>query len=762
MKKLKIYKTRKPILNYFLLILLTIGGGAKAQLSGFGAGNPQSNPNWSSGVHYMDETRAEVYSMSISGITACILFGGHSTFATGNTFNTGDICLLIQMIGGVSTGVHQNVRIVSNTTCTGSDIKVQAVFGSILSFVAGGNNRIQLIKINEYSDFTLSGGFVTCAPWDGYTGGVLPMVVTGTLDIDGGYFSVENKGYNSIDGCTYGISFGGLAGNWGTSSTSVTTLAQVLTNSCKTYSFANTGTRGTEAGTHGSGTKNQGTKSSFGGSNKSTFRLIMGDAGYWQNGYGAGIGSQGGGEGGNGADNLAPCGFEAGQAGNSGNDGNPGGFAGKGGAGGGAMIIKAGAIDIAPSGVVFLCGGQNGQSGGNGGKGGMGGKGGDGGVGCCDNGDFILGGGPGGYGDIGDGGQGGDGGNGGKPGYIWLGIQSVYTTTAAPRSNNFNALGGKGGKKGKGGWGNANETPFYIYVENECTDLKCPILSCQNECNVDKAMCILAQNSATATLMGGDVIFKNPAGIIKAKYFSATNSLEAYENICDVYKAKWRNGPTDPDNMFPYFTNSTNPILGDVVLLNTNIVSGCNAGTISYPVFIEFRENSGNTVLTYEHYTSTSPANIFEIGSNNSCVTDYCTTKTTGNPTGDGMDGVDELDGTVDGQHPGDNVIIDENALWKKTPTSDVQKLKGINFFSAKLYPNPANNSMWIELETNKKETVTFTIFDLAGKAVYEQKELVSSGTNKYAINTQTLVKGMYIILIKATEGSSRIIFSIE
>jgi hypothetical protein len=196
---LKQYKMKTKIVSTYLFINLFMLTYLHAQVSGYGSGTLQANPNWTTGVHYMDDVRAKV--TALSGTLACSYELTLSN-ATG-TFQTGDIALLIQMKGS-GIGTHQNVvinTITSNTMC------VTPVGTSMHTYsFAGADDRVQLIKINEYQNFTLGGGVVTCHPWNDAigTGGILCMIVNGTLTINGGLFTVAAKGYTPEEA---GVSF---------------------------------------------------------------------------------------------------------------------------------------------------------------------------------------------------------------------------------------------------------------------------------------------------------------------------------------------------------------------------------------------------------------------------------------------------------------------------------------------------------------------------------------------------------------------------
>jgi len=763
--------------NLFKILLIAIPvfiqcRFSKAQISGFGSGTPLSGVTISTGLHYMDKIRAEVSGITISGSTACI---DTSTFTSGQ-FSVGDIALLIQM-NGTGIGTHQNVRIVANTCSPSANLKVQAVSGFIHSYTpTGTNNKVQLIKINEYVSLTVTGSaIITCHTWDGHTGGILPLVVNGTLEVAGGTFNVDGKGFSGDDaGYIYNGGAGGSkATSYSAGSVSAPANGSQYTGTCMTSAFSNVGNNGGIAGSTGSTNTNTGSAVNYGASTINA-DLRMGTPGYWISGYGGGKGAQGGGVGGDGANSTAPCTTNlSGQSGSQGKDGGAGGYGGRGGRGGGCIVIKAGAVDITGYVIAFSSDGGAGQWGGNGSNGGLGGEGGEGGQGCCDNSTPILGGGKGAFGDNGEPGDGGDGGDGGNPGYIWIASQTTYTFVSSFRYDNFRVNGGAVGQGGKGGYGGGNMTNTKVDVINECTQDLCPIpnAGCIYSCDADKAMCILANNFdfTLETAFGGGfkILFRNTSGYTNdpsAEYFSTgidANTLFAYEG-CNVYKAEWLDGnPKDPDLMFRNFNNAGGypACAGEISLTPAITSTGCNSAIPSYPVYIEFHNNAGQPILTYNHLNETSPAYIEEICSPNtriyvnSCAIDDFSFDTEGNS---GRVGSIGSLGSIDNNNPSDNVVIETGVLWKKN-TSSIDAIAKFNPLGVIMSPNPASDEVWIELELGENQTSKITVLDLNGKSVLSQINKLIAGKNKFNIETKSLVSGIYFIELNVENVLSRL-----
>jgi len=130
------------------------------------------------------------------------------TLASVAGLSVGDEVLIIQMQGAtISETDDANFGTISNYNDAGNyeigticDITGNVVlFDDVLvnSYTANGN--AQVVSIPHYTDALISGGALTCDPWDGTTGGVLILKVDGTLD-----FGNENI-------ITRGLGFRGFA-----------------------------------------------------------------------------------------------------------------------------------------------------------------------------------------------------------------------------------------------------------------------------------------------------------------------------------------------------------------------------------------------------------------------------------------------------------------------------------------------------------------------------------------------------------------------
>ena len=217
------------------------------------------------------------------------------------------------------------------------------------TYVTSGNNRAQIIVIQEYSNVTITGGLLTAPAFDGTTGGIMAFLVTGKLAISGsGRISMDYAGFRgSSHSCFYrcsdGVSGESISGPVGAGGVAP----------ARNGMGGGGGSRGQDCAAGGGG--------GYG---------TAGGAG--SNGY-CGIcikscpnlGGQGGGVAGL-ADTSKNILF--GGAGGEGGGDEDGGNPGKGGNGGGIIVIKANEIAVTGGGIS-----ANGQNGANGDQGACGG-----------------------------------------------------------------------------------------------------------------------------------------------------------------------------------------------------------------------------------------------------------------------------------------------------------------------------------------------------------------------------------------------------
>ncbi len=290
--------------------------------------------------------------------------------------------------------------------------------------------KMQVIEVKQYTNVTInSGGVLTCAPWDGNTGGVVAFLASSNLTINsGGWIDVSAKGFFNANNGGFGGNFGtggaapaaqpgidGADGNNGSAyEYDVRSPGQPI-SPLPNLSGGNGGTGGLKVkGDWGWPGGDRGTRLSLPAPQPPKL-LMLGNAGVQGRGGRGGDGGGSGGNGGNGA--MIIGGF--GTTGTSGTGSSNGGQGGDGGKGGGLIIVLANTITIPHSSQCVNISGSNGNVGSNGtGIGGQAGDGGNGGDGGCKNGfqEYIGYGGLGIKGQRGNGAAGGDGGGGGSIG----------------------------------------------------------------------------------------------------------------------------------------------------------------------------------------------------------------------------------------------------------------------------------------------------------------------------------------------------------
>lgn len=767
MKYLNEFVSKK--LTIITLILFTLSVNLEGQISGFGTGFAvEVDPNLTSGFLYLDDVKAEVTSFgSSTSATLCVNIS--STYKQGN-FAVDNMAVLIQMKGG-TVGRHQNVWIKTNNCSPTTDLKLEAVNGTMLSYSVGGGANLQLVIIHRFDDFTLSGGTVTCSPYNGHIGGILPIIVNGTLAISGGLITVDGKGYTAADaGHTYAPGGAGAPAATTPTPLSLTPAPGFWWfdggSGCGSVAIGGSliGSKGGQANNTSSSGSANGAGTPF---SKATFNslLVMGNPGSFISGYGSGDGAGGGGFGGTGGNNSLCA--TTGTAGTSGMAGGSGGAAGKGGRGGGAMIIKAIDVNITSNSVVISANGGNALKGGNGANGGAGGAGGPGGQGCCGSAGMDAG--AGGYGDEGVGGTGGDGGNGGDAGFIWIACNNNYTYTASNNYFNYSIQGGAGANAGKGGWGEVNYTSSTIPGVNRCSGADCTsgATTCKFECNVDYSMCFLAANAQSADVVGSSLDTKfyssqSCTGLI-GQYKNSINTLEVYDG-CDTYISIWEGSTKTPADMFKHFRTCSSPsktALGFLDYSNAPNSSGC--GSPGAAVHIDFYDGSipPQIILTYDHESPDGPAFIHEIETENTIFTEDCNDVGAPSKVSDGRTGSMGTNGTFSsGQNPqNDNIKIDVYAMWKRSLLKNTDLKNQLN---AKVFPNPTSKDVWIDIVSTNNEKLIINLMDINGKSVLTQNELLKEGANKLYLNVKDINRGIYLLELKTIEKISMLKLKID
>lgn len=61
------------------------------------------------------------------------------------------------------------------------------------------------------------------------------------------------------------------------------------------------------------------------------------------------------------------------------------------------------------------------------------------------------------------------------------------------------------------------------------------------------------------------------------------------------------------------------------------------------------------------------------------------------------------------------------------------------------IYPNPANNNVFVNFTSNSNSNMLITLTNLLGEAVLTKKFSVAQGANKFELNTSDLAEGIYV-----------------
>ncbi|MCS7077871.1 MAG: T9SS type A sorting domain-containing protein [Bacteroidia bacterium] len=141
------------------------------------------------------------YAQSISGIinqyyeaTAINLPANSITLSDATGLNIDDRVLIIQMKGasyntsnsasyGDITAINEAGLYEFNNICSISGNDIVLKYTLLNNYGAGGNSRLQVIKVPQYTNPTVDDN-LTCQPWNGATGGVLVLEATGTLTLN--------------------------------------------------------------------------------------------------------------------------------------------------------------------------------------------------------------------------------------------------------------------------------------------------------------------------------------------------------------------------------------------------------------------------------------------------------------------------------------------------------------------------------------------------------------------------------------------------
>lgn len=102
----------------------------------------------------------------------------------------------------------------------------------------------------------------------------------------------------------------------------------------------------------------------------------------------------------------------------------------------------------------------------------------------------------------------------------------------------------------------------------------------------------------------------------------------------------------------------------------------------------------------------------------------------------------------------GNLYIADQsNSRVREVPGFPTATTSVKNSSSCKVYPNPANNRLFIDLGKTNGKTI-LELYSLTGQRVLEQ---VTSGNGVANVDIATLAEGIYLLKIQSADGSSRV-----
>jgi hypothetical protein len=133
-------------------------------------------------------------------------------------FTSGDLVMLLQMQSVTLTpdsGAPDPVDLNADGVGRFEFARVASMVGVTMNFtrpIVGSFPRVsQVVLVPEYTDFTVTdAGSVVAATWDGYTGGVLALLCTGTLTNHGALEASHTGGRGGLGGLPVGSLCTGL------------------------------------------------------------------------------------------------------------------------------------------------------------------------------------------------------------------------------------------------------------------------------------------------------------------------------------------------------------------------------------------------------------------------------------------------------------------------------------------------------------------------------------------------------------------------
>jgi len=79
---------------------------------------------------------------------------------------------------------------------------------------------------------------------------------------------------------------------------------------------------------------------------------------------------------------------------------------------------------------------------------------------------------------------------------------------------------------------------------------------------------------------------------------------------------------------------------------------------------------------------------------------------------------------------------------------SPVRRINNLGDIDVSLYPNPAKETLYLNIESSKAETLQLQIIGFEGRIIQTTKLIISAGSNSSTINIASLQSGAYMLRI--------------
>jgi hypothetical protein len=86
---------------------------------------------------------------------------------------------------------------------------------------------------------------------------------------------------------------------------------------------------------------------------------------------------------------------------------------------------------------------------------------------------------------------------------------------------------------------------------------------------------------------------------------------------------------------------------------------------------------------------------------------------------------------------------------------SEIRTINEVVSFGVSIYPNPVQNSLNLNISSDKAETVQVEVLDNGGKVVATQEVEVAAGASTQGINVSGLSGGVYYVSVVGSEGQT-------